>query len=359
MDYSCRIEELIRRTESFCDGIVISSPISRRYLTGFFSSSGLLFLTQRQSYLLIDSRYIEAACRSVSCCHVLLEESPLQKLSSLVAIHGLQAIGFENHATSVVDAMALAQAVQPAHLVYDSQVSPSLLAMRQIKCREEIQFLREAQEITDYAFSKCLEQIHPGVSEMDLRIFLGETMARQGCEKRHFNMILTSGSRTSLPHGDPAIHILQKRDLVMIDMGAAVGGYSADMTRTIAVGGVSDEQREAYQIVLSAQEQALAAIRPDIRCCCIDQIARDTIMASPYQKGTFGHGLGHSLGLEIHESPRFHPTCMTPLAAGMVMTVEPGIYLSGKFGIRIEDMVVVTKYGCENMTRSPKELLIL
>ena len=316
-------------------------------------------MTQKQSYLLIDSRYIEAAHRSVSCCHVLLEENPLQELSSLVAGQSLEAIGFENHAISFDDAMALAQAVQPAHLIYDSRVSPSLLSMRQIKCQEEIQLLREAQEITDYAFSKCLGQIHPGVSDMDLRIFLGETMAKRGCEKRHFNMILTSGSRTSLPHGDPASHILQKGDFVMIDMGAAVGGYSADMTRTIAVGGVSDEQREAYQIVLCAQERALAAIRPGISCCCIDQIARDTIAASPYQKGTFGHGLGHSLGLEVHELPRFHPTCMTPLAAGMVMTVEPGIYLPGKFGIRIEDMVVVTEYGCENMTHSPKGLLVL
>ena len=359
MNYERRLEELRQRTASFCDGLIIRSSVNRRYFTGFLSSAGTLVVDRAGAFLIVDSRYIEAARQKV-CCYDVLEERDLpHQLKGLLQDHAVSEAAFDSAAVPFDEALWLEEIIAPVRLIKDRRAGREILEMRKRKSPEELECLRQAQAITDEAFLACLNHIRSGVSEMDLRIFLGAELARRGSEKRNFSMIFTSGARTSLPHGDPAIHIIQDGDFVMMDMGAAVDGYSADMTRTVAVGHVTEEQRQVYETVLNAQILALNRICPAAACCEIDRLAREYIKSSPYGNGTFGHGLGHSLGLEIHEDPRFSPASREILAPGMVMTVEPGIYLTGRFGVRIEDMVVVTEQGMENLTHSPKELLIL
>lgn len=353
-----RIERLWEKTAAVCDAIVIRDPVNRFYFTRFSSSAGTLVLTAQESVLFVDARYIQRAREKITDCRVVLEDGLPGQLRKMFQVHKVETVGFEAHTLSFAGTMELEEMIQPARLIKNRQVSDAILDLRSIKDKEELACLREAQRITDYAFSRCLGLMRPGVSELDIMIAMGEEMARQGCEKRSFNMILTSGPQTALPHGDPAIRTLQKGEFVMMDVGAMVGGYSADMTRTVAIGAVGSEQKTVYNLVLAAQKAALAAMQPGRRCCDIDRTARDIIDRSPY-KGTFGHGLGHSLGLEIHENPRLNQTCETALAPGMMMTVEPGIYLPGRFGVRIEDMTAVTETGCEIMTRSPKELMVV
>lgn len=355
-----RICDLQRRTESSCDAVLIQSFVNRRYLTGFCSSAGMLLITHHQTFFLVDSRYIEAAQKHFagSPVQVLLTETPEQVILQLIKQYKLTRLGTETRQMSFSAVQLLKQQIRPCELLTDDTVSIALEELRMIKDAGELASLREAQQITDYAFHKCLEIIRPGVSELDIMIKMGVEMARQGCEKRSFNMILTSGTQTALPHGDPTIRQVEYGDFVMMDVGAMVNGYAADMTRTVAVGTVTQLQKEVYDTVLQAQKLAFEALGPGKRCCDIDEIARSYIDQSEWA-GKFGHGLGHSLGLEIHEQPRLRPGCETVLRPGMMTTVEPGIYLPGQFGVRIEDMVVITEDGCENMTGSPKQLLVL
>lgn len=350
-----RILQLQKRMTG--EAAVIRSGVSRFYLTGFSSSAGTLLVTREKAFFLADSRYIEAAREQLEGCEVLLEENDRQ-LGELIAKLQIKEIAFETHAASVDEADRLQRQAAPAVLLRDGSFSRVLLEMRCQKDAYELGCLRKAQEITDSAFAALLGQIRPGASELELMMFFGEHMARLGCEKRSFNMIFTSGSRTALPHGDPAIRTVEQGDFVMMDVGAMVGGYAADMTRTVAVGQASEEQKKVYAIVLEAQKRALDAVRAGKRCCDIDSVARDYIRDAGFGD-CFGHGLGHSLGLEIHENPRFNQSCETVLLENMVMTVEPGIYLPNRFGVRIEDMVAVTENGCDNFTKSPKELIVL
>ena len=345
------------QAEMTCEAAVVRSGINRFYLTGFSSSAGTILITKSQSFFLVDSRYIQAAKEQVKNCLVILEKDR-GTLPGLLQEQGIREIAFETNYLSVEAAAELQQTVSPATLLYSNDFGRQLLRMRRQKDQRELECLRAAQAITDRAFQALLGQIKPGVSELDLMMFLGEEMARLGCEKRSFNMIFTSGGRTALPHGDPEIRRLEYGDFVMMDVGAMVGGYAADMTRTVAVGSVTQEQRKVYEIVLEAQKRAIEAVAPGKICREVDAVARSYIRDMGYG-GYFGHGLGHSLGLEIHEDPRFNQECETRLEENMVITVEPGIYLPGKFGVRIEDMVAVTKNGCEDFTQSPKELIIL
>lgn len=354
-----RIEKLIAcPREADCAWLITSYP-NRVYLTDFSPSAGMVAVMGGEAYFLVDSRYIEAARSQIQSCTVLLDDPEQENLRSLLRAHGIRTVLIESYTTSIQQVRTLAQKLVPVEVCSDDTVSETLTAMRRIKSPEEIAYLREAQKISDAALAEACKLIRPGVSELDVMMAIGTERTRLGCEARSFNMIFTSGADTSLPHGTSRIRTIQNGDFVMIDMGSTIHGYASDMTRTLAVGSVSREQREAYNLVLRAQKRALEMIRPGVRCKDVDRAAREVILNSPYAEGCFGHGLGHSLGLEIHESPRFNPTDETILQPGMVITVEPGLYLPGRFGVRIEDMVVVTEDGCENLTGSPKELTIL
>ena len=218
--------------------------------------------------------------------------------------------------------------------------------------------IRAAQAITDKAFLHMLEIIKPGLCEKDLQLELDYFMLKNGATGLAFETILAAGANGSMPHAVPSMNVIKEGDFVTMDFGAAHNGYCSDMTRTVAVGKISEEQEKVYNLVLNAQLAAIDAVKAGVPCNSIDAVARDMIYGAGYE-GRFGHGLGHSLGLEIHENPRFSPLCSDLTEAGIVMSVEPGIYLDGQFGVRIEDIVMVTEDGCDVITKSEKKLITL
>ncbi|MDD3409174.1 MAG: Xaa-Pro peptidase family protein [Eubacteriales bacterium] len=350
-----RMEALQRKLNG--RAALVVSPVNRVYLTGFSSSAGALLVFADSWKLLVDGRYLEAAEQALPRGCAVLEENLWRQAEALCAAHGVRELAIEEADTSVA-AYAAWQAATTLTLRQDAGLSEALSALRALKSPRELDSLRRAQRITDEAFAETLNHIRAGVSELDVRIVMGVEMAKRGCEKRAFDMILTSGERTSLPHGHPGLFTLQKGDFVMMDVGAKIDGYFADMTRTVAVGGVTEEQERVYDTVLRAQQTALGLLREGAVCREVDAAARAVIAAAGYD-GCFNHGLGHSLGLEIHEQPRLNQTCDAVLRAGMMTTVEPGVYLPHRFGVRIEDMGAITRDGFENMTHSEKKLLIL
>ena len=211
--------------------------------------------------------------------------------------------------------------------------------------------------MTDDTFTYIIERISAGRTERDVMLDMEFYMRRMGSEGVSFDFIVVSGKNSSLPHGVPTDKKIENGDFLTMDFGAIVNGYHSDMTRTVALGYVNDEQRAIYNTVLKAQLAVIDGARPGMRCCDVDKIARD-IIETPYPN-TFGHGLGHGVGFEIHEWPRFNKTDETICEPGMVITDEPGIYIPGKCGVRIEDMLLITDDGCRSLTHSPKELIIL
>ena len=234
----------------------------------------------------------------------------------------------------------------------------ALRDMRSVKNEDEINAIKAAQKMTDDTFTYIIERISAGRTERDVMLDMEFYMRRMGSEGVSFDFIVVSGKNSSLPHGVPTDKKIENGDFLTMDFGAIVNGYHSDMTRTVAVGNISEEQRRVYDTVLKAQLAAIDAVKPGVVCRDIDKIARDIIYGAGYE-GCFGHGLGHSVGVEIHEKPLFNTRCDTVLKEGTVMTVEPGIYLENKFGVRIEDMVVAVKDGCKILTNSRKDLIIL
>lgn len=352
------LARLIESIPEDIEGVIITSCPNQYYFVNFSSPGGVLLVTRNGGYFFTDFRFIEAAKKKAKNCDVYLKKDLKKQLSILFLNQNVKTLTLETDYITYNDYRNFEEIISPVKLCSDSRVNDIILKLRQIKNAFEIQSLRTAQKMTDEAFLYILNFISPGKSELELVMELGTHMAKQGSENHSFEFIFCTGTNTSLPHGGGAERVVQNGDFVMMDFGAAVNGYSADMTRTVAVGNVTEEQRQVYQTVLNAQNIAIEAIAPNRVCCDIDRIARDYIDQAGY-KNSFGHGLGHSLGLEIHESPKFNSECHDVLKSGMVMTIEPGIYLEGRFGIRIEDMVIITNNGCENLTTSNKELIIL
>lgn len=353
-----RIERLQKKMP--CDGAVIFSEVSRRYLTGFPSTEGVLLITRDKAYLIVDFRYIEAARAAVKdpgCEVVLLSRQ--DNLPVLAKKLGVKNASIESTKLSVQEFAQLRKELPEVTFDQSGVFDEILTAMRMQKDAGELQAIRDSQKITDASFEHILPFVKPGVKETDIAIEIEYFMKKQGAQKVSFDLIVVSGEKTSLPHGVPGPRAVRSGDFVTMDIGAVYNGYCSDMTRTVAVGQISDEQKKLYDIVLHAQLEAEKVVRAGMVCRDVDKVARDIIEKDAGYAGCFGHGLGHSVGLEIHEDPRFSPTCSTVLKEGMVMTVEPGIYLENKFGVRIEDMVAVTADGCENLTKSQKELIIL
>ncbi len=335
---------------------IITAPSSRRYLSGFDASSGFMVITNERAVLFVDSRYIEAAKKAVHHIEVELF-SGLLCIKEFLNRNKITAAYIETEYLSVNEFKNLKNALG-IKISNNSALSKILRLSRMIKTYNEIDSIIAAQKITDAAFTHILGYIKAGVSEKDIMLELEFFMRKMGSEGVAFDTIAVAGKNSSLPHGVPTDYKIQNGDLLTMDFGAVVNGYCSDMTRTVAIGNINESKRKVYDTVLKAQRAAIDYIKIGKKCSEIDKIARDIIDNAGY-KGCFGHALGHSVGLDIHEFPNFSPRCEEILAENMVITVEPGIYLENEFGVRIEDMIVVKRDGALSLTNSPKELIIL
>lgn len=351
MRYSS-IQKMLSANEA---ALCMSIP-SCRYLTDFDYEDGGVLLTANAAYMLTDSRYIEAAKETVKGMQCISCHGFFKSLLALIMKSGVQKLYVEQ-SISVAQLQALQKL--PIEVVADETLETALLQARLVKDAEELSCLKQAQEITEKGFTHILPFIKAGVTERQVALELEFFMRKNGADGVSFPFIVVSGTNTSRPHGVPTDKPIQNGDFVTMDFGALYHGYHADMTRTVAVGEVTDKQKHVYDTVLSAQKAALGGIRAGMSGKEADALARDVITAAGYGE-YFGHGTGHGVGVEIHEAPRLSPLASeAPLPASTVVTVEPGIYIEGEFGVRIEDMVLITDNGNENLTKAQKELIIL
>ena len=339
--------------------LIVLDPSTRRWLTGFPASDGCVFVTKTDAVFLTDSRYIEAAERTVKAMPCQEADRLSESVKALAQEHGVETILVPGEHLTCAGFSRWEQAVAPATLTADTTLDREITQLRSVKTAEEIRDLQEAQALTDDGFRYILERIEPGRTEREVALDLEFYIRRQGAEGVSFEFIVVSGENTSLPHGVPGDRVIQRGDFVTLDFGALWNGLHADMTRTVAVGEISDEQRRVYDIVRQAQKASLDRLKPGVTGVQADAAARDVIAAAGYG-AYFGHGTGHGVGFDIHESPTLSPRAGDkPLQIGQVVTVEPGIYLPGKFGVRIEDMALLTEGGILNLTKSEKSLITL
>ena len=338
------------------DAMLITSAPGEFYAAGFHGE-GVAVITPDKSWYWTDSRYIEAAGQIVSGAEVAMPAAGMnyrKLVQQVVERCGVKMLGFEDEYMSVSDHRLWSEALT-AELV---PASGLLTDLRMIKDGDELAAMREAQRVTDEAFSEILNDIKPGISESEIAARLTYLMACKGAERNSFDPIVATGANGSKPHAVPGAALVRSGQFVTMDFGCVVGGYCSDMTRTVAVGQPSDEMKLVYDTVLKAQLAGIAAARGGVKGSDVHNAAAQVIAAAGYGD-CFGHGFGHSLGIEIHENPRFSPFWDKPIPAGAMLSAEPGIYLPGKFGVRIEDVIMLTDDGCIDITNSPKELIIL
>ncbi len=338
------------------EAFLITSEENMRYVTGFPHSEGRVLITENEALFFVDSRYIEAVSKSVTSCGVVLMTSFHKQLGEYIEKLDIKRIFTEAEGISVADFSALCKNVS---CEFRAEKTDDLLtALRRKKSEEEKQKILKAQAIAEKAFDHILGFIKEGVTEREIALELDFFMLKNGAECVSFDTIAVSGKNTSLPHGVPSDKKIVRGDFITMDYGAVVDGYHSDMTRTVAVGEISSKQIEVYETVLNAQKKGLEVLKAGISGFDADKAARDIIVNAGYGE-FFGHGTGHGVGLQIHESPRLSPKSSHILEVGDVVTVEPGIYIPDNFGVRIEDMAFITENGFENLTKTPKSLIIL
>lgn len=352
MEQVARIRE--RMQAEGVDVLLVSNPVNRRYLTGFTGSAGLVWISRDSQAILTDFRYFEQVQAQCPDWELVRINTYTDSLQTLIDEQEIQTIAFEkDHVT--VQQLQEWQDKLSAKFV---DISGWVQEMRMIKTSEEIEYTRRAAQIADESFAELLPSIRSGVTERDLAIELEFLMRKAGASNTSFDSIVASGPRSALPHARPGERILSHGDFVVFDFGCIVNGYCSDMTRTIVVGEPEEKHLVIYDVVLKAQLQSLAAVGPGKTGVEIDSIARDIITDAGYGD-YFGHGLGHSVGLEVHENPRLSKTDNTALQPGMIVTIEPGVYLPDFGGVRIEDLVVVTEDGHEVLSSTFKELYVV
>lgn len=343
--------------ENYC--ALITSDINRRYFCGMKSSAGAVLVFPDAAYLLIDFRYFEKAKEKVTVCEVVRSVKFYDQLSDLLQKHGTEKIYIEADTMTVSELSTYKEKLSGYEINSTSFLSKAITKLRSVKTPSELEKMQKAQDIAEAALENALANvIKEGATELEVARALDFYMLSHGAEEISFETIALSGKNTSVPHGVPSDKKIQKGEFVLMDFGAVFDGYHSDMTRTVCVGEPTAEMREIYDITLEAQKRCLDMLKSGIVCKDLDACARDYIAEKGYGEA-FGHGLGHSVGLEIHESPAANTRDTTILTENTVMTIEPGIYLPQKFGVRIEDCVFVTKNGYTNFAHSPKNLLIL
>lgn len=338
------------------EAILVSNPFNMRYLSNFTGGTGYLYLSHKKSIILTDSRYTIAAEEEGIGFEVIEVNAPYEEaINDLLTKEQVKRLGFEGGSVTYNEFAKWKEKLQVEELI---SVEDKLTELRAIKEDWELERLKKAESIGDIAFKKILELIKPGMTELEIATELEYIMKCNGAENISFDSIVASGINSSMPHAVPSNKKIELGDFLTMDFGCIYQGYCSDMTRTIVVGKANEEQKKIYQTVLNAQLMALDALKAGVQGKEIDKIARDYIYQAGY-KGCFGHGLGHSVGLEIHELPMLSYRSDAIIHANVIETVEPGIYVKGFGGVRIEDMVVVTKDGHENYAHSEKQLIEL
>lgn len=353
---SSRLEKtrsLLKSSE--LDALIVSNPYNRRYLSGFDGSAGLLVIGAEEAMLLTDFRYLDQAKAQTAECTVHLWQDDLYRfLAAILEEAGWKRVGFEAKHVSYAACEEMKEKLA-AELV---PIEESAERQRMVKNAAELAILRRGAIILDQAFEYICSIIEPGACEKEIARELEIYLLRQGSEERSFRFIVASGVRGAMPHGIASEKIVQKGDLVTLDFGAYFEAYATDMTRTVVCGEPDERQLEIYDIVKKAQQEAFMALRPGKLGQEVDGIARKIIAEAGYGD-YYGHGLGHGVGLETHEQPVLNHRSKTVLQPGMVVTLEPGIYIPGWGGVRIEDMVLVTTGEAERLTTCNRDLVII
>jgi Xaa-Pro aminopeptidase len=349
------LQEKVKRKK--LDGFLVTHLKNIQYLVGFSGSNGILFVhpkSSKGSILLTDFRYKEQVKEEIRECEVKIVSGSLwNELSKKTK--GLKRLGFETHHITHFAFEKLEEVFPKSELIpTESWVEK----IRMVKEKNEIDMIKRAQTITDEVFQEILPIITSGRREKDIAAEVEYLMRRKGASGTSFDTICASGKRAALPHARAGTKVIQNGDFVTLDMGAIYEGYCSDMTRTVVVGKATSSQKKIYRIVLKAQEAGVRSCKPFRKCSEVDKRTRRIIEKEGYGKA-FGHGTGHGVGLEVHELPGLYSRSSGILKRKMVVTVEPGIYLPGRWGVRIEDMVLIQNGGYENLSKSPKELIEL
>ena len=355
IDYKTRQEALLGKIDA--DGFLVfnlegSDQESLYYLTGFTGEGGLV-LTQDKILLITDSRYTEQTKREVPDLPVyIVKKGYEEEIAQVINDLGITRLSLSSRRMSHYLVNKLGNAVTAQIVPQDDPVGE----LRKIKDSDEILRIREATRVTEESLQELLSEVKVGVTERHLALRLEWLMRTRGAERVAFDLIIAAGENTALPHYQPGDRKLREGDLLLCDIGAQVNHYCSDMTRVFSVGEPTQQAKELYDLVLRANRTGVAALKPGASGKEVDAAARDVIAAAGH-KEHFGHGLGHGVGLEVHESPRLSPLSKDTLQPGMVVTVEPGVYLPGFGGVRIEDLLVVTENGYESITSFPRERL--
>ncbi len=363
MDYFRRIGLLRRRlTRAGLPGLLVTHLPDLRYLCGFTGSSAALAVTRRAARLFTDGRYIAQAAKEVEAAQVQIVSSStaIAAVQWLAAQPGIEFAGFDPAWTSVAD-LARYRAALPSRLrrsFLSILPAPLVEPLRRVKDEDELALMIEAALMGCKLFEHILSFIRPGLAEIEVAAELEHQARLMGAEAMAFETIVASGVRSALPHGRASLARLPRRGFLTLDFGVILKGYCSDMTRTVFLGKPKTSERNTYQTVLEAQEAAVEAVGPGVSCGEVDEAARGVLRKANLAEA-FTHSTGHGVGLEIHESPRIGAGQTTKLLAGMVVTIEPGVYLADQFGIRIEDMVAVTRTGGQVLTPAPKALIEL
>jgi len=339
------------------DGILLTSVPNRYYCTEGDVSEGVALISKNGCFYYTDSRYIEAAQNCIQGLTVKMvdRQNPYTKrLAEDIDLLHIRRLGYEEGSLTVREFRVYEEALKTEFVPMQEKLD----RLRWVKEPWELDRMRKAQAITDRAFSQVLERIRAGMTEKQLQAELIYCLYKNGADGLSFDPIVVSGPNTSLPHGEAGDRVIRAGDFVTMDFGVVLNGYCSDMTRTVAVGYATEEMQKVYATVLQAQLTGIAATKAGVQGRDVDSAARQVITDAGYGE-FFGHGYGHGIGLQVHEAPSCNTGGDTVMEPGMVSSAEPGIYLPGKFGVRIEDVVVFTPDGCENLTHSPKNLIII
>jgi Xaa-Pro aminopeptidase len=345
-----------RLPELKIDALLVSAPANVRYLTGYAGSNGLLLLTKGESHFFTDPRYAIVAAREITCKVHIEKKALLLAAAGIINRKRLKKIGFEGSWVRFADhlqikeELPLGSALVPIGRVIEEQ--------RMVKSASELDLIRRSVITNSEAYSKTIRRVHAGAREMDIAAELDYQMRALGAEKAAFETIVAAGVRSALPHAQPTAHRLGENELLLIDMGASQEGYASDMTRVAHTGTPPRRILRMYKTVLEAQLAAISVIKAGVTTGQVDAAARNVLKRHELDRA-FVHSTGHGLGLEIHEPPRIARKDRTKLQAGMAITIEPGVYIDGLGGIRIEDTVLVTEHGCEVLTPTPKDFIEL